>query len=285
MAAAAWRDYLSLTKPRLSGLVLTTTAGGLWLSGIAASWQVWLATLLGTAGIVGAANAFNCVIERDFDRLMTRTAQRPLPQGRMAAGQATTFAIALALVSIPLLVWGANPLTGALGVLALVTYVLAYTPLKRHSSLAMHVGAIAGALPPLLGATAAAGEVTQRGLVLAAILYLWQLPHSLAIAVGRINEYRQAGFTSVPIQRGIEVARWHALFYVVALFGVSVLPVTIHMAGSAYLALATLLAAYLVWRTLHRRADWARQLFLATLWYLPLLFAGLALSAATAPMS
>ncbi|MCA3012209.1 MAG: protoheme IX farnesyltransferase, partial [Myxococcaceae bacterium] len=184
-AAALVRDLASLTKPRLSGLVLFTTAGGMWLSGAPLTWWSWLVALLGTAGTVGAANAFNCYLERDSDRFMARTAVRPLPQARLEPVVALGFASALALVSVPVLFVGVNALTGALGLLALTSYVLVYTPMKSRTHWAMVVGAVPGALPPLMGWTAATGRIEGPGLVLFAILFVWQMPHFIAIALFR----------------------------------------------------------------------------------------------------
>ncbi|HET9157381.1 MAG TPA: protoheme IX farnesyltransferase, partial [Myxococcaceae bacterium] len=152
--ASPTADLVSLLKPRLSSLVLCTLAGGMWLAPGELSVARWVATLLGTAGTVGAANALNCWIERDRDRFMARTRMRPLPSGRMESGVALGFGILLAVFSLPLLALASNGLTGCLGFVALVSYVAAYTPLKPRSWTAVLVGGIPGALPPLMGWTA-----------------------------------------------------------------------------------------------------------------------------------
>lgn len=277
------RDLISLTKPRLSGLVLFTTAGGMWLSRTSLPWWQWAVTMLATAGTVGAANAFNCYIERDSDRFMARTAVRPLPQSRMEPIVALVFAALLALVSVPVLFLGVNALTGVLGVVALASYVLVYTPMKSRTHWAMVVGAIPGALPPLMGWTAATGKIEVPGLVLFGILFFWQLPHFIAIALFRKAEYRAAGLTSLPLEKGDDVARLHALLYLVALLPVSVLPFVVGVAGWLYLAAALLLGAGFFWVAFdgwRRKGDavWARKLFGVSLAYLTGVFAALGIS-------
>ncbi len=277
------RDLVSLTKPRLSGLVLFTTAGGMWLSRASLPWWQWGVAMLGTAGTVGAANAFNCYLERDSDRFMARTAVRPLPQGRMEPVVALVFAGVLALVSLPVLFLGVNVLTGALGLLALLSYVLVYTPMKSRTHWAMVVGAVPGALPPLMGWTAATGRVELPGLVLFAILFFWQLPHFIAIALFRKAEYRAAGLTSLPLEKGDDVSRRHAVLYLAALLPVSVLPWVVGVAGWLYVGSALALGAGFAWVAidgwLHKRdAVWARRLFGVSLLYLTGLFAALAIS-------
>lgn len=280
---ATIRDYVSLTKPRLSGLVLFTTAGGMWLSRQPVSGWTWLWALLGTAGTVGAANALNCVIERDSDRFMARTAVRPLPSRRMTTQPALLFAAVLAGLALPMLSLGVNWLTGMLGLVALLLYVLAYTPMKSRTHFAMLVGAIPGALPPLMGWTATTGRVEVPGLVLFGILFFWQLPHFIAIALFRKDEYRAAGLTSLPLQKGDDVARLHAVLYLLALLPVSVLPTVVGVAGWLYLAVALVLGAWFTWVGIdgwRKKGDerWARKLFKVSLLYLTGLFAALGVS-------
>ncbi len=276
----AWaiaKDFISLTKPRLSGQVLFTAAGGMWLSGVSVPWWTWVCTLVGTAGTVGAANAFNCVMERESDRHMGRTQHRPLPAGRMEATPALAFAAAMATFSLPLLWAGSNTLTGVLGLLAIFSYVLVYTPLKSRTHLAMQVGAFPGALPPLMGWTAATGHVSAMGLALFGILFFWQLPHFIAIALFRKREYQAAGLTSLPLALGDAVARWHAVAYLVALLAVSLVPVAIGAAGWPYGMLAVVLGVGFLAEGLRgalRNGDavWARRLFGVSLLYLTALF-------------
>jgi protoheme IX farnesyltransferase len=279
---AVAKDLVSLTKPRLSGLVLFTTAGGMWLSKAPLTWWQWVVALVGTAGTVGAANAFNCYLERDSDRFMARTAVRPLAQARMEPMVALGFAAVLALVSLPVLFVGVNALTGALGLLALASYVLVYTPMKSRTHWAMVVGAVPGALPPLMGWTAATGRIEEPGLVLFAILFVWQLPHFIAIALFRKAEYRAAGLTSLPLEKGDDVARAHAVGYLAVMLPVSALPFVVGVAGWPYLVAALALGLWWGWVGVdgwRRQGDarWARKLFGTSLLYLTGLFAALAL--------
>ncbi len=277
-------DLVSLVKPRLSSLVLCTLAGGMWLAPGELSVSRWVATLIGTAGTVGAANALNCWIERDRDRFMARTRQRPLPSGRMEPGVALGFGILLAVFSLPLLALGSNGLTGSLGFLALVSYVVAYTPLKPRSPLAMLVGAIPGSLPPLMGWTAVTGHIDIGGLLLFGILFAWQMPHFLAIALFRKDEFRNAGVMALPLVWGDDATRIWMLVWTVLLVALSVLVVPFGLAGPLYLGVAVLLGGaflVLVARGVLRRQQraWARQTFLFSLVYLAGLFGALLLSA------
>jgi heme o synthase len=277
-------DLLSLTKPRLSSLVLCTCAGGVWLAPGALTPLHWLLTLLGTAGTVGAANALNCYVERDVDRAMARTRNRPLPAGRLEPSVALRFALALACVSLPVLAVGSNLLTAGLGLLALLTYVFVYTPLKAHTDAAMLVGAVPGALPPLMGWTAVTGRLDVQGFALFAVLFLWQLPHFLAIALFRKAEYQAAGLQTVPLRLGDAAARTWMLVTTALLVPVTLSLFPLHMAGRFYLAVATVLGlAFLgvqAFGVVHRLgAGWARRSFFFSLVYLAGLFAALFLNA------
>jgi protoheme IX farnesyltransferase len=243
-----------------------------------------LLTLLGTAGTVGAANALNCYVERDVDRAMARTRNRPLPAGRMEPAVALRFALALAGVSLPALALGSNFLTTALGLLALLTYVFVYTPMKAKSDWAMLVGAVPGALPPLMGWTAVTGRLDVPGLVLFSILFLWQLPHFLAIALFRKAEYQAAGLQTVPLRLGDAAARSWMLVTTAFLVPVTLVLFPLHVAGPLYLGVAAVLgvaflavqAKGVLWRL---GAGWARRSFFFSLVYLAGLFAALFLNA------
>jgi len=277
-------DLLSLVKPRLSSLVLCTLAGGMWLAPGELSVARWAGKLHGTAGTVGAANAMNCWLERDRDRFMARTRLRPLPSGRMESGVALAFGILLAVFSLPLLAMASNGLTGWLGFLALVSYVAAYTPLKPKSPMAMLVGAIPGSLPPLMGWTAVTGRIGVGGLLLFGILFAWQMPHFLAIALFRKEEYRNAGYMALPLVSGDAATRIWMLVWTVLLVALSVLLVPFGVAGPLYLVVALALGGaflVLVARGVLRREQkaWARKTFFFSLVYLAGLFAALLLSA------
>ncbi|MCP3098714.1 heme o synthase [Myxococcus sp. K15C18031901] len=275
-------DLISLMKPRLSSLVLITTAGGLFLAPGPLSAGHALVTLLATAGTVGAANALNCYWERDSDRYMARTQNRPLPSGRMEPTVALWFGISLAAVSLPALALGANLLTAALGLLALLSYVLAYTPLKARTSAAMLVGAVPGALPPLMGWTAVTDRIDGGGFALFAILFLWQMPHFIAIALFRKEEYAAAGLKSIPLERGDESSRAQIVLYQVALVPMTLLPFQLNIAGTWYLAAAVVLGLGWLgqgaWGFFRRLGNpWARQTFFFSLFYLTGLFAAMCL--------
>lgn len=275
------RDFAMLTKPRLSTQVLFTAGGAMWLAKGPLSLRSWL-VLLAIHGVVGAACAFNCVLERETDKFMARTRNRPLPAGRMDAMTAVVFASALAAISIPALALLANGLTALLGCAALLLYVWIYTPLKAKTHWAMVVGAVPGAIPPLMGWTAVTGEVSRSAVALFLILFFWQLPHFIAIALFRMPEYRKAGLTSVPLELGEGAARAFATFYAAALFVVALLPYLYGVAHLGYLWTALLLGGAFFGMTVwgwwtDAGPKWARRLFFGSLVYLTGLFAALAL--------
>ncbi len=272
------RDLLALAKPRITALVVFTTASGLWMAPSGLSRTRIALTLLGTVLIVAAANALNMYLERDSDALMARTANRPLPAGRMEPRVALNFGLALAAVSVPLLTFAVGALPGLLASVALVSYVLLYTPLKRRSATALLVGALPGAIPPLIGWTAATGRLEVPGVLLFAVMFLWQVPHFLAITLFRKDEYARAGLIVQPNEPGgEEAARMNIVRYSVALLGVSLLFVPVGAAGWVYLAAALLFGGlFLAHGLWGLRSDagpkWARQLFLHSLVYLTVLF-------------
>jgi protoheme IX farnesyltransferase len=279
--AGQLRALVELAKPRITTMVVVTFAGGLWLApGAGAGWRRALA-LLGTVLIVAAANALNMYLERDSDGRMERTRRRPLVEGRLSPEMAVGFGAVLACAAVPLLLVGANPLTAVLGLVAFASYVWAYTPLKRVSGVALFVGAVPGAMPPLMGWTTATGRLDAPGLALFAILFIWQLPHFLAIALYRAEDYAAAGIRVLPLSVGVLATRWHIIVYTVALVVVSVLPVPFGVAGRWYLAAARILGAWFLGRALvgFRPAaprPWARSVFLVSLVYLTGLFGALA---------
>jgi protoheme IX farnesyltransferase len=209
---------------------------------------------------------------------MARTAGRPLPAGRMDPGIALRFGLALSALSVPLLTFAVGPLPGLLASVALVSYVLLYTPLKRLSAASLLVGAIPGAIPPLIGWTAATAHLDLPGVLLFAVMFLWQVPHFLAITLFRKAEYARAGLVVQPNEPGGErAARTNIVRYTVALVGVSLLFVPLGVAGKLYLATALVAgAAFLGYGLLGLREDagvrWARNLFLLSLLYITVLF-------------
>jgi len=280
------RDVVSLAKPRITLMVLITTAGGLALAGGIGLGKA-LCTLLGTALVVGSANTLNCWWERESDRLMTRTMNRPLPAGRLSPKTALMFGMILGGIAIPLLTIGVNHLTGGLAAIALVSYVAVYTPLKQVTPAALLIGSVPGALPPLIGWTAVTGRLEWAGIALFGVLFFWQLPHFIAIAVFRQEEYTRAGIKVLPAVRGLRVAKVHAVVHSVLLLAVTLTLVPLKVAGLPFLVTAIVLGVGMVVLSVrgfsapvsvsnHR---WARQLFAASLVYLPLLFTALALDA------
>ncbi len=281
------RDYGQLVKPSITFLVLITTAGGLWLAPGKLGWTRLIAALAGTLLVVAAANALNCYLERESDKYMSRTKDRPLPAGRMNPREALWFGLLLAAFSVPLLALLVNPVTGLLAGLALVSYVWVYTPMKRISPKALLVGAIPGAMPPLMGWTAVTGRVEWPGVVLFGILFLWQLPHFIAISVYREREYTAAGLETVPARRGPLAARRHIIFWTAMLVPVSLMLVPLGVAGYIYLGIASALGVGFLYKALKSGYEenvnkWARGVFLYSLAYLTLLFAALLIDAGPA---
>ena len=282
MTAAA-SDLVALAKPRITALVVFTTAIGLWLAPHGLRPLTVALTLVGTVLIVAAANVLNMYLERDSDALMARTMNRPLPAHRMEPDVALKFGIVLAAVSVPLLTFAVGALPGLLASIALVSYVLLYTPMKRQTATALLIGALPGAIPPLIGWTAATERLDLPGVLLFAVMFLWQVPHFLAITLFRKDEYARAGLVVQPNEPGGErEARANIVRYTVALVAVSLLFVPIGVARGAYLASALLLGGVFLGYAvagLRQAAGrrWARNLFLLSLIYLPLLFGALLL--------
>jgi protoheme IX farnesyltransferase len=272
----ALRDLVVLTKPGVTRMCLVTTAGGLALAPASPSWIAIVSAIIGTALAVGGANAFNMWWERGTDRLMARTRTRPLPAGRLAPTTALRFAWVLCVASFVILLLGTNLLTAVLAALAIVGYVLVYTPLKVRTPAALVIGAIPGAMPPLLGWTAATGSIDAPGLVLFGILLVWQIPHFLAIALYRKNEYARAGIKVLPLVRGDAIAKIHAVAWAMVLVPLTLLLAPLGVAGDIYTYAAFGLGAgFLGWAFtgLDNAAGpkWARNYFLASLVYLPAL--------------
>jgi protoheme IX farnesyltransferase len=264
-------------------LVLLTTLVG-FLAGWHGpmDWTLLVATLVGTALSAAGASALNQWIERDLDALMPRTADRPLPARRMHPSDALLFGLLCCASGVALLALLANALTALLSFLTIVTYALAYTPMKRVSELNTLVGAVPGALPPLLGWTAATGQASLGGWILFLILWFWQMPHFLGIAWMYKEQYALAGFKMITLRdpEGWATA-WQSLIYSAGLLAVSLLPGLYGMASPAYFFAALAFGAGMLFvagdlvRT--RSLGSARKLFFASLVYLPLLLGSLLL--------
>jgi heme o synthase len=270
--------YVSLTKPRLVLLVLVTVAVGFLLgprgSGSHATVSSLLATLVGTALVAGGAGALNQWLERDRDARMRRTANRALPGGRLVPAEALVFGSLLALGGVALLLIGANLLAAGVALITFVLYVLAYTPLKTRTTLNTVIGAIPGALPPVIGWSAATGRLGVEAWALFLIVFLWQFPHFLAIAWIYRDDYQRAGFRMLTVgdTRG-RMTGCQAVSYALALIPAGLLPAVVGLAGPIYFAGATLLGVlYLVaavrfWLEASDRR--ARRLLRASFVYLP----------------
>jgi len=270
--------YLQLTKPRLTTLVVITTLVG-FLEGRPGALDVALLlhTVLGTFMVAAAAAALNQWAERDRDGAMRRTAGRPLPAGHLVPNQALAFGVLLLLAGTVYLWLAANPLASLLAVATAASYLLAYTPLKHITSLATVIGAVPGAIPPMIGWAAASGRLDPGAWVLFLIVFFWQMPHFLAIATLCRQDYADAGFRVLPVvdQDGASTGR-QAVLYALALIPVSLLPAMMGLAGPVYFAGALLLGvAYLAFAVgLLVEPDSvarARRLFRCSLLYLPVL--------------
>ncbi len=279
----ALRDLIALGKPRITLHVLITTATGIWLAPAPLHLARAVTTLIGIALIVSAANALNMYLERDVDALMRRTRNRPLPAGRLAPEIALGFGIFCGVFALPFIRLAANPLTAALALLSLVLYVFAYTPLKRRSSWALVVGAVPGAIPALLGWTASTGRFDAPGLAIFAVLFVWQIPHFIAITIFRAEEYANAGLKVDAVVHGLDGARRRIVVWSIVQFAASLAVVRSGVGGRFYEGAAFALGAVLLalaglgMRPMARDqlVRWARRFFLYSLIYLPVLFVAL----------
>src|SRR4051812_26645987 len=231
----------------------------------------------GTALVAGGAAVLNQVYERDTDALMRRTRMRPLPDGRLTVSDARIFGLALSAIGLAMLAARANLLAASLALATTVIYLTIYTPIKRRSSISTLVGAVPGALPPLIGWAASHGSISAGGAALFAIVFLWQIPHFMAIAWLYRDDYRKAGFPMLPViePEGRRTAR-QAVIYAAALLPVALLPALVGVSGMIYAGVALVLGAALLTlavRFASTRSDQsARALFLASIVYLPLLW-------------
>jgi protoheme IX farnesyltransferase len=277
-ASNGFADYVNLTKPRLNFLVVASSAAGYYLgarSGVDA-WRMAEA-VVGTALVAGGAAALNQVYERDTDGLMRRTRGRPLPDGRVGPADAALFGAALSFAGLALLATRVNPLAALLALTTLVVYLAIYTPMKRRTPLATLIGAVPGALPPLIGWTASRGAIDAGGAALFAIVFLWQIPHFMAIAWMYRDDYARAGFPMLPVIEpdGRRAGR-QAAVYAAALLPASLMPTVAGVAGPVYLSVAVVLSLALLGLSAQfasTRSDRsARRLFFASITYLPLLW-------------
>src|SRR5712692_1899839 len=276
------RDYISLTKPRITWLILMSTGVGYFfgLRGISLpqiNWWGLLHTILGTGLIASGTAALNQWYERDADSKMRRTADRPIPSGRLTPNRALAFGAGLAVVGFAELAWFVNLLSAVLGMATLVSYLFLYTPLKQRSWLSTTVGAFPGAMPPMIGFAAASGTLTTQAWLLFAILFLWQFPHFYAIAWMYRDDYARAGIRMLPVVEpdGHSTAR-QIVLYASLLIPVSLAPGLVGMAGKFYLFGASALGLWFLYSGVRVAAERtilrARGVLLVSVFYLPLLY-------------
>jgi protoheme IX farnesyltransferase len=271
--------YVVLTKPDVSFLVLITTAAGYYMGARGpVNWLHLIHTVFGTMLIAAGTAALNHYIERDSDRLMRRTAARPLPSGVLKPRAALAYGIALSVAGAVYLYFAAGALAAGLGVLTCLSYLLAYTPLKKRTVWATFVGAFPGAVPPMIGWVAASGRLDLGAWLLFAILFLWQFPHFHAIAWMYREDYARAGILMLPVvdQEGTRTFR-QILVTAAALVGVSLLPAIAGIAGVFYffgaLGLSVALLQVCLWAASAKTNVRAKWLMHATVLHIPLLLA------------
>ncbi|MEN0105125.1 MAG: heme o synthase [Pseudomonas sp.] len=247
---ALWRDYLELTKPKVVVLMLITSLVGMFLATRAGvPWTVLLFGNLGIALCAGGAAAVNHVVDRRIDAVMARTHKRPLAEGRVSPVAALTFALALSVLGMVVLLAFTNALTAWLTLASLVGYAVLYTGfLKRATPQNIVIGGLAGAAPPLLGWVAVTGHISAEPLLLVLIIFAWTPPHFWALAIHRKAEYAKADIPMLPVTHGEHYTKVHIVLYTLVLLAVSLMPYVIHMSGLLYLVSATVLGArFLQW--------------------------------------
>lgn len=277
-AKARIAAYIELTKPRITFLIVLTSAAGFCLgSRGAVNYLLFSHAMLGIALLSSGIGTLNQFMERDLDRLMRRTADRPLPSGRLFPFEAMWFGLLLTTTAELYLALFVNLLTAVLGLTVIAGYLLLYTPLKTRTTLSTVVGAFPGAMPPLIGWTAARGQIDVAAWVLFAILFLWQFPHFLAIAWMYREDYGRAGIRMLPVvEPDGRVTGQQIIAYTLMLIPVSLLPTVLGLSGRLYLIAALVLGllflASSIRAALSKSNQHARQLLLASVLYLPLLF-------------
>jgi protoheme IX farnesyltransferase len=276
------RDYIELTKPRITWLILMSTGVGYFYGQSYAGhsgfhFLLLLHTLIGTGLMASGTAALNQWYEREADRHMRRTAARPLPSGRLSSRGALAFGVALSIGGFLDLWLGANLLSGLIGAFTLASYLFVYTPMKQRTWWSTTVGAVPGAMPPMIGYAAAAGAITRESWVLFAILFLWQFPHFYSIAWMYKEDYARAGIRMLPVvEPDCRSTARQIVLYGLALVPVSLVPGILGMAGRIYLVGALLLGLWFLYSgvrvAVDRTAARARYVLLASVFYLPLIY-------------
>lgn len=285
---------VELTKPGVTRLVVLTTLAGAWIAPGPLAVTRTIVVVFATSLVVAAANALNMYLERDIDALMSRTRGRPLPTGRVAPEFAFWFGSALSVSGLSLLALCVNLLSMLLALSALLSYVFLYTPLKRVSPLALQVGAVPGAIPPLIGWVGVTGSLGAFPLSVALILFIWQIPHFVAIAIFRQADYQRANLRVVTSVKGVVASQHVMVRYLAALLAASELPAYLGYVGAGYAATTAVAGlgflGYGLWgirsgagsaaKESHatERTVWARHVFFLSMPYLMLVLAGLVIS-------
>lgn len=279
--AATFRDYVELTKPRLSLLSVMTTMVGYFTARPPSNPLQLTLLFLGTTLAAGGVAALNQWLEHETDAQMTRTADRPIPAGKVATGSAFVLGWLMCIAALFLLFAKVDRLAALFTLLTVISYLAWYTPAKRWSAWSTEIGAVAGAFPPLIGWSAAEGRVSALGWLLFGMLYFWQIPHFMAVAWTYRRDYSAVNFPMLPVrdESGGKVAVW-SLVNTVALVVVSLLPAWLGLSSRAYGLAAGICGAWFLWRAivfLHRegRDQAARRLFFASILYLPLVLGAL----------
>ena len=272
-------DYIELTKPGVVWLILMSTGASFYLASHGTiNFPLFFHAVMGTALVAGGTGSLNQYIERDLDFRMRRTANRPLPSGRLKPRNALLYGISLSALGIFELAFFVNFLSSFLALITLFSYLLFYTPLKKKTTYCTLVGAFPGAMPPAIGWTAARGQIELEAITLYAILFLWQFPHFLAIALMYKNDYARAGIVMLPVvDKDGKSTQRQIKYYTCLLLAVSLVPAFIGLAGNIYLVGSLLLglsfAYYAFSSNISQSIAEARQLLLASVFYLPLLYA------------
>src|SRR3989338_5251314 len=275
-------DLVALTKPRITLMTLLVAGGCMMLAEARLSALNGLLALLGIALLVSGSSAFNMYLERDYDKLMLRTRDRPLPAGRLKPGWALGLGFGASILALPVLVVSTNALTAGLGFGSLIIYVLVYTPMKRLSTWALVVGAVPGAMPALMGYTAVSGKIDMTGLALFGLAFFWQLPHFIAIGIFRKEEYTKAGFPVIAQVTGEPLAILLTVLTTVLIILNAGLLWWLEIGGMFYGCVSSLLGIwFLVIACLGFVSPdtkiWARKVFFASLVYQGILFLTLAI--------
>jgi protoheme IX farnesyltransferase len=269
------RDYIQLTKPGILRSNLIAAFAGFWVASQGnVQWSLLIYMLIGTTLVMASSCVFNNFLDRDYDGLMERTSQRPLPSGRITATRVFVYASILGALGLLVLFLLTNTLAALLGIVGMIVYVLIYTAwLKRASSLSTVIGSFSGAMPPIIGYSAVTGSMDAGAWILFGILFLWQCPHFWALGIRRMEEYRAAGFQILPVVKGVRRTKLQMIPYVVLLIPVSLLLYFMDYVGIYYFITALVLGV--LWLLLCLAGfvtkddnRWAKQTFMFSIYYL-----------------